>query len=469
MKAHQCFGIGLLILFINYSSVRSNDISGRLGVGAFCSAIKMTGGEIEESSMDQWAGVRLKYGITSSFACDVNFGFGWIYSSNLLDSRKYEPCGGFKTFLVPWNTNFIVHVLPLKKYRPYFSFGAGATQWDIRKLPKENIATFTTGESIFGSQLNATLIGGLGCELFVTENVAFDLFFKYHLLLKDNNEPIKLGEDANDSIIELGFSLSFFTGGFKDTDYDGIEDKFDLDIYNPEDFDGFQDSDGKPDLDNDQDGIPDKLDKAPNAPEDVDGYQDEDGIPDPDNDGDLILDQVDKCSCLAEDMDGFEDTDGCPDYDNDGDSIPDSVDQCPNWPEDFNEYMDDDGCPDQKPAFAEVAQGQKVTLTGVNFTPNSARLTDSSYVILDEVVKTLQAFPEISIEIRGYTDSIGDRRNNQILSEQRAISVKQYLVSQGINEERIHTVGLGEQDPVASNKTKTGRAANRRIEFVRLK
>ncbi|MBD3288873.1 OmpA family protein [candidate division KSB1 bacterium] len=469
MSMHRCFGIWFIFFVMNYSPVRSNDISGRLGAGVFCSGIKMVGGNIERSSFDQWAGIRLKYGFSSTFAGDINFGFGWVYSSNLLDIKKFEPCGGFKTFLVPFNANLVVNVLPFNRYRPYFSFGAGFTQWDIRKLPKEGLATFTVGESIFGSQINASLICGLGCELFVMEDIAFDLIFKYHLLLKDNNEPIKLGAEANDCILETGISISFFTGGFKDTDHDGIEDKFDLDIETPEDFDGFEDRDGKPDLDNDQDGVPDKLDKAPNSAEDIDNFQDDDGKPDPDNDGDSILDQFDRCPHFPEDIDGYEDEDGCPDFDNDGDTIPDSLDQCPNWPEDFNGYLDEDGCPDEKPAFAEVKRGEKVVLKGVNFTTNSARLTDSSFVILNEVVKTLKAYPDIMIEICGYTDSIGDWKHNLLLSEQRAESVKKYLVSQGIDESRIKTQGFGEQNPVASNKTKAGRAANRRIEFVRLK
>ncbi len=131
-----------------------------------------------------------------------------------------------------------------------------------------------------------------------------------------------------------------------DNDGDGIPDDQDRCRDEAEDFDGFQDEDGCPDPDNDGDGIPDVLDKCPNEPEDFDGFQDEDGCPDLDNDGDGIPDAVDKCPNEAEDFDGFQDEDGCPDLDNDGDGIPDAVDKCPNEPEDIDGFEDEDGCPD---------------------------------------------------------------------------------------------------------------------------
>jgi hypothetical protein len=98
-----------------------------------------------------------------------------------------------------------------------------------------------------------------------------------------------------------------------DSDHDGVADKNDKCPQQPEDFDGFQDEDGCPDLDNDGDGIPDRDDLAPDLPEDKDGFQDEDGRPDLDNDGDGIRDADDGCPNEPEDFDGDRDTDGCPD------------------------------------------------------------------------------------------------------------------------------------------------------------
>lgn len=132
----------------------------------------------------------------------------------------------------------------------------------------------------------------------------------------------------------------------KDSDGDGIDDRYDACPSEPEDFDGWEDDDGCPELDNDGDGIPDDRDACPDQAEDMDGFEDEDGCPDPDNDGDGIPDGYDSCPNDPEDFDGDRDEDGCPDLDTDGDGIPDSEDQCPYEPEDFDGYGDEDGCPE---------------------------------------------------------------------------------------------------------------------------
>lgn len=249
-----------------------------------------------------------------------------------------------------------------------------------------------------------------------------------------------------------------------DNDGDGISDVDDGCPDLAEDFDGFEDDDGCPDLDNDGDGIPDVEDRCPNEPEDFDGFEDSDGCPDvlQDSDNDGVPDDMDKCPLKAEDVDGFQDEDGCPDLDNDLDGILDADDQCPNEPETFNGYNDEDGCPDERPIE------QKFILRGVNFESGSAALTPDSYSILDQVVRSLMAYPEVKVEIRGYTDSVGSWEYNLDLSQRRADAVKQYLLNSGISPDRLVTKGYGEANPVASNKTASGRAENRRIEFHRL-
>lgn len=140
----------------------------------------------------------------------------------------------------------------------------------------------------------------------------------------------------------------YYTGEFGavDSDKDGVPDAYDACREEPEDPDGFEDSDGCPDEDNDQDGVLDEDDGCPNDAEDVDGFADEDGCPEPDNDEDGILDAADQCPVDAEDIDNYQDEDGCPDLDNDDDGIEDSADQCPDEKEDKDGYLDFDGCPD---------------------------------------------------------------------------------------------------------------------------
>ncbi len=271
-----------------------------------------------------------------------------------------------------------------------------------------------------------------------------------------------------------------------DADNDGIADSEDQCPNQPEDADGFEDADGCPDNDNDADGVLDAQDSCPNeaaacdgcpvrdqdgdgvlddndacpaAAEDADGFEDADGCPDSDNDADGILDTQDACPDEAEDVDGFEDDNGCPDTDNDSDGVTDEWDKCPNR----KGHPDADGCPRAK----EIKRGRLI-LKGVHFESGKAALTPNSFAILDQVFRSLREWPEVRIEIRGYTDSIGSATLNQRLSQKRAESVRDYLIQKGVDPSRIRAVGMGEQDPIAPNTVASGRAKNRRVEIHRI-
>jgi outer membrane protein OmpA-like peptidoglycan-associated protein/opacity protein-like surface antigen len=319
-------------------------------------------------------------------------------------------------------------------------------------------------------------VGG-GISFFLKENISLDLEGLYHFSMTDWLDDIAIGKHT-DRYLTASLGLSFHFGKPKDTDGDGIVDKYDFDPLHAEDFDGFQDEDGAPDLDNDEDGILDRQDKAPLEPEDKDGFEDSDGVPDPDNDGDGIPDVDDAAPNEAEDVDNFQDKDGAPDPDNDQDNILDKNDQCPgtdstvaegiDTKETYNDYEDNDGCPDKKPEIA-VEKGESIVLEGVYFSSGSANLTNNSKAVLDKVVRTLLENPKIEVEIRGYTDNTGNYENNIRLSQRRAEAVKIYLMNNRIDAARIRTQGFGPESPIAPNDTREGRAKNRRIEFFRVK
>ncbi len=248
-----------------------------------------------------------------------------------------------------------------------------------------------------------------------------------------------------------------------DMDGDGIFDDVDECPRKPEDFDGFEDKDGCPDEDNDLDGLVDKIDECPNDPEDKDGFEDEDGCPDLDNDKDGLADKIDQCPDQPEDMDGFEDDDGCPDCDNDQDGVPecpDEVDQCPDQP-----AQTPDGCP-QKYKLVVVTKTKIELKQTIYFATAKATIKRVSYPLLDEVAQALDDHPKIRVRIEGHTDSRGSDSFNLKLSDDRANSVRNYLIRRGIDADRMVAKGYGENVPIADNRTKAGRAQNRRVEFV---
>ena len=251
-----------------------------------------------------------------------------------------------------------------------------------------------------------------------------------------------------------------------DNDRDGILDEPDECPLEPEDIDEFEDENGCPDPDNDGDGILDEPDQCPNTPEDMNGVHDDDGCPEVDTDGDGILDPLDQCPNDPEDKDNFEDENGCPDPDNDQDTILDTVDRCPNEPENMNGNEDEDGCPDED--LVVVTCDHIVINDKIHFETNRAIIRSESYGLLDQVANVLRSRADIQgVRVEGHTDSRGSDRHNLRLSDARAHSVRTYLIERGqVQSSRLEAQGFGEQRPIESNSTRSGRAANRRVEFV---
>lgn len=120
-------------------------------------------------------------------------------------------------------------------------------------------------------------------------------------------------------------------------------------------------------------------------------------------------------------------------------------------------------------AEQKVTQGkinEKITGKVVEFGPGSDQLTAKGKAVLDELVPVFKEHPNDRLEVGGHTDSQGDDAKNLQLSERRAVSVKNYLVSKGLAESRFTTKGYGETQPIADDKTAEGRQKNRRIAFT---
>ena len=108
---------------------------------------------------------------------------------------------------------------------------------------------------------------------------------------------------------------------------------------------------------------------------------------------------------------------------------------------------------------------QLIMAKGIGFQTGGYNLSGDIYSSLNSVAKILNEYPKSSLRIIGHTDSVGSAESNLTLSEERAESVSEYLNKRGIKSGRLSTRGYGERRPIASNETKSGRAANRRVEI----
>ncbi len=232
-----------------------------------------------------------------------------------------------------------------------------------------------------------------------------------------------------------------------DRDGDGIIDDADK----CPDVKGLAKYDGCPIPDTDKDGINDEEDKCPTVP----GLARYQGCPIPDTDGDGINDEEDKCPTVP----GVARYQGCPVPDTDGDGVNDEEDKCVTIPGPKENF----GCPIIP---EEVKKRVDLAAKNILFVTGSAKLQKSSFKGLDDVVKIMSENPGMSLAIDGHTDYVGKEDYNQTLSDNRAASVKTYLVSKGIDESRITATGHGELEPIADNKTAAGRQKNRRSEMT---
>ncbi len=314
-----------------------------------------------------------------------------------------------------------------------------------------------------------TRANGLGEGMF-NAGLGFNIWFNENLGLNFQHQSRYGFADKVQNHYQNSLGLVVRFGG-KDTDGDGIYDKDDacpeeagLKEFNgcPDaDGDGIKDSDdacpnvaglaslnGCPDADGD--GIADKDDMCPNAK----GTKANKGCPDADGDG--VLDKDDKCATVA----GPAANGGCPWPDTDGDGVLDKDDDCKNEVGPASNK----GCPEPVIAKKEM---EVIEFSAKSILFNTGRSSFKAGVTkqLDAIAEIMNKNAKATFEVGGHTDSTGSDKINQKLSDKRANAVIAYLVGKGVDASRLTSKGYGAANPVDSNKTRAGRANNRRVEI----
>jgi OmpA-OmpF porin, OOP family len=324
------------------------------------------------------------------------------------------------------------------------------------------------GYTWFGDYETGTVNGGLGLTFWFSETVGLSLQSTYKHSFEDGDDRAT----GVPSHLQHFAGLTFKFGG-KDTDGDGIYDKYDAcpEVAGPKELNGCPDTDGDGILDKDDACVTEKgLAEFQGCPDrDGDGVADkDDACPDeaglktfggcPDTDGDGIQDKEDKCPTVK----GPKDNKGCPWPDTDGDSVLDKDDRCP----DVKGTVANNGCP-------EISEEQINRLNAyaktILFNSGKSTFKQETYAVLQSITAILKEYPTSRFSIEGHTDSDGKDAMNQQLSEDRAAAVKNYLIENGIAAGRLSSAGFGEGSPIDTNKTAKGKANNRRVEVKLIK
>ncbi len=226
-------------------------------------------------------------------------------------------------------------------------------------------------------------------------------------------------------------------------------------------------------VDTDKDKIRNRFDKCKNTDPRYAGWVNQEGCP-LDTDNDHIPDLDDSCRNAA----GLPNMFGCPDAD--GDLVADRLDNCP----DLAGLREFKGCPPPPPAPVETKKIDTIVApqpTVINADEKLAVLLKQStpnfvfddFVLMPDFKKKLNAVvqymknnPTSNILLIGHTDQVGSAEYNMTLSVKRALEVKKYLISKGINTKRISTIGKGATSPLFLDNSETARMANRRVELI---
>lgn len=460
----------ILVLFLLFVSVFISDIeaqnlrynyvnplSAKFILGIEC-GVSYTRSDFRNSDFDWLTRLSAEYNLTSrnpfSLGLKAYGGYGYLAGS------------GGATFRVPQAESFSNEIIylgisPVLNYAlsnniiPYVSVGLSYLHINPELRDIDGNA-FSYNNRFSPHSFN--LHGEGGFRFLVSDDIGFNISGGVHYGKNDNLDDIpnsiSNGTD-NDIHFFITGGISFYFGGLRDSDGDGIPDISDACPDTPAGV--LVDQFGCP-VDTDRDGVPDYLDLCPNTPVNI--PVDENGCPS-DADGDGVPDYKDLCPDTPAGVP--VDERGCP-FDSDGDGVPDYRDLCPGTP--IGVEVDKWGC-EIKEKVSTILPETKFNLSGnLNFETGKAILLPHANAELDRMLAVMREYPDTKWRIEGHTDNTGSYSTNKQLSFDRARAVYNYFVAGGIERYRLQMSGSGPDNPIADNSTEAGRSLNRRVSIV---
>ena len=497
-----CVALMMMLSFSTYAQFRANGLGGGAGFGVTYSQADLDRSDTPGIHFRAF----LRHSLSEMF--EVELGAGVAGQLLGIDDE-------FDTDLHPLDVRLLLRPFESRTFSPHIYAGMGALYYHIKEIPNNTNATV---EDLEG-WLPVVPIG-IGLQFRISDYTSFEINGGYNLAFGDELDAFI--EDSDDAYFNghAGLTMAGFDWN-GDADGDGLTNKEEKELgTDPQlaDTDGDGLNDGEEfstyktnplAADSDGDGLGDREEvktyktNPNNADTDGDSLADGEEVnthntnPNKaDSDGDDLSDAEEinthKTDPMNPDMDNDGLTDGAEikthqtkatNADTDGDGLNDGAEVNDHKTNPLNQDTDDGSVADgvevnrgtnpnnaDDDVVLEVAEvGAKVVLDGIVFATGSATISDESAEILEKAYNTMIAYPDMEVEIHGYTDSTGSRRGNMRLSQRRADSVRAYLVNKGIDGARMASKGFGPDNPIATNETAEGRQQNRRIEFVRTK
>ncbi len=453
----------IIIIILFQSNLKAQNQYKNWGVSVDYGTIQYKG-ELGNQFGDfsKWQG---GYGISLNhyLSPSLNIGIrGAYYYLNVIgpDDMNYSMFGDFYPVMTSMEYKFANgYILNENSFlQPYINTEIGLAFGQTRGSSMDN-----NGEQYINELFNLSYLIGGGLKIKISDNTNLFVDVGNYWTTAAGLDGAKHDPDK-DRLFRWRFGLSYSFGRLKDSDKDGVPDKYDKCPGTPRNI--VVDEHGCP-VDSDGDGIPDYLDECP------DEYGPLSTMGCPDRDGDGIPDEDDECP----DEPGTIENRGCPEeiiepepikeeatippgmtYDRDGDGIADHIDECPDIPG----TLENRGCP----PVAKVAKWRTdIKKPSVHFTSGGTFITEFSQGRLNRLIEFLNENPNMNVWMFGHTDAIGSSHVNQRISETRVEIVMNYLIDNGICPSRLHSMGFGENFPISFGRTSDDLLRNRRVEF----